>query len=438
METVLTTSQEVQIEKIVYGGEGLARTADGIVLVPGALPGERVRVELEPPRRGVRRARLLEILAPSADRVAPPCPFYAPCGGCHHQQLTYARQLEWKQQILAECFERVGKIKLAVSIETVAAEPWEYRNRVRLRTEKRGEAFQVGYRQSASHELCPVDACAISSPALQAAIRALAQGRLAAAFPEGDAEIELFASDGDRALLATIYSEAPAPGVFGDAWLAALPAFQSVCWSQQRRRTEKRADTSGEPGDTVWGAGAITVRAGEFHYRVSHHSFFQTNRFLLESMIHTALGELRGARALDLFAGVGFFTLPLARRFDHVIAVEPHPAAAQDLQANAGVAATQIYAYAQTAEAFLQAKPSRQPWDLILVDPPRHGLSTPARAALAELRARHLVYVSCDPTTLARDLKALDAAYVIQSIHLIDLFPQTYHLETIVHLAAVK
>jgi 23S rRNA (uracil1939-C5)-methyltransferase len=422
---------EVSIEKMVYGGEGLARTADGVLLVPGLLPGERAWVEAEPPRRGVRRGQLLELIQSSPDRVVPECPYFGRCGGCQHQHISYARQLQLKQEILRECLERIGKLRLEVPITAVASEPWHYRNRISLRVEK-AASFRAGYLQASSHEICPVDACPIASPALQEVIGELSSGTLAPCFPDGVAELELFASDEDHSLWATVCSSQPAPTGFGNAWREALPQFASVCWSQTSPGREA------SPGmDLVVGSGAITYRVGEYRYRVSHHSFFQTNRFLLQPMIDAALANLAGARALDLYAGVGLFTVPLARRFERVVAVEAHPAAAQDLAANGNAAGARVSAYHKTAESFLES--TSHNWDLILVDPPRTGLSKPVREHLIRLRTPRLVYVSCDPTTLARDVAALAASgYRLASIHLLDLFPQTFHLETVAHLSRIE
>ncbi len=423
---------EVSIEKMVYGGEGLARTADGVVLVPGLLPGERAWVEAEPPRRGVRRGQLLELIQPSPDRVAPECPYFGRCGGCQHQHISYARQLQLKQEILRECLERIGRLRVEVPITAISSQPWRYRNRVRLRVEKTAESFQTGYLLASSHELCPVDRCPIASPALQDAIRELSRGTLAKCFPDGAAELELFASDEDRSLWATVYSSQPAPARCGDTWREMLPQFESVCWSQTSPGRE------GAPSlNTVSGSGALKYHVGEYRYRVSHHSFFQTNRLLLEPMIEAALAGLSGARALDLYAGVGLFTVPLAQRFERVVAVESHAAAATDLAVNVDVAGARVRSYHKTAESFLES--ASHNWDLVLADPPRTGLSKPVREHLIRLRTPRLVYVSCDPTTLARDVAALAASgYRLASIHLLDLFPQTFHLETIAHLSRIE
>ena len=369
---------DVSIEKMVYGGEGLARTPEGVVLVPGVISGERAIVLAEPLRRGVRRGRLLELSESSPERVAPDCPYYSRCGGCQYQHISYPRQLELKKQILAECFERIGKFSLEVPIQAIPSEPWHYRNRVRLQAEKQTSDFRVGYLEQGSHTLVPVDSCPIAMPALEAVVQELSQGTLAQLFPEGTFELELFSDESGRALMGTVYSPLAAPATFGEAWRTALPQFETVCWS----RTPSRAGGS-RPTDTVWGSGAITYRVGEFHFRVSHHSFFQANHGLLQPMQEIAIGDRTGRRALDLYAGAGFFTLALARRFERVAAVESHPASAGDLSSNVGVMGTRVQAHRKTAERFL-ASTSRN-WDLVLVDPPRTGLSQPVLEGLRRL-----------------------------------------------------
>ena len=371
---------DVSIEKLVYGGDGLARTSQGVVLVPGVIPGERLSLRLEERKKGVRRGQLLELAERSADRVAADCPYFGRCGGCQHQHITYARQLALKQDILRECFERVGKIRLEVPVSATAAEPWGYRNRARLQIEKQGDAFRIGYHEPQSNTLCAVERCPISSPAINEVLAKLCAGAGAELFPdtgpEGGIEMELFASDNDRTMLATVYSAAAPPLEFGDKLRSALPILESVCWRAR----------SG-PSETVWGSGAVTCRVGEFHFRVSHGVFFQTNRFLHDAMIQAVRQDLEGNRALDLYAGVGLFALPLARRFEKVAGVEADAAAARDLAANVGVVGGRARAFHKTAEKFLTVTSPN--WDLVVVDPPRNGL-TPGvveqRTPIAALR----------------------------------------------------
>ena len=413
---------EVSIEKMVYGGDGLARTPEGVVLVAGVIPGERVSLHLEDRKKGVRRGRLLEVAAPSPDRVAADCPYFGRCGGCQHQHISYARQLALKQEILRECFERIGKIRLEVPISLTASEPWGYRNRARFQVEKQGNEFRIGYFEMLSHRLCPVERCPISSPAINEVLAKLCDGAGAACFPDGAAELELFASDSDRSLLATVYASAPPPSEFGEKLRSMIPTLESVCW---RGRNQRQVNT--------WGSGALTYRVGEFHFRVSHDVFFQVNRSVHEAMLQAVLQDLAGDRALDLYAGVGFFALPLARRFEKVAAVEADSAAARDVAANVGVVGGRARAFHKTAEKFLPV--TSHNWDVVVVDPPRSGLTPVVVEQLQRLRTPRLVYVSCDPTTLARDLARLTpSSYRIRSVQLVDQFPQTFHIESVVHL----
>ena len=177
-------SMDVSIEKLVYGGDGLARTSQGIVLVPGVIPGERVTLRLEDRKKGVRRGQVLELAEQSADRVAADCPYFGRCGGCQHQQIAYTRQLALKEDILRESFERVGKIRLEVPVSVTASEPWGYRNRARFQVEKQGDVFRIGYHEPQSNRLCAVEKCPISSPAINDVLAKLCDGVGAAVFPD--------------------------------------------------------------------------------------------------------------------------------------------------------------------------------------------------------------------------------------------------------------
>ena len=421
---------DASIEKLVYGGDGLTRTPQGVVLVSGVIPGERISLLLAERKKGVRRGQLLDLAERSPDRVLADCPYFGQCGGCQYQHIAYPRQVALKQEIFLECLERVGKIRLDVPITVTASEPWGYRNRARFQVEKQGDSFRIGYHEPRSNNLCAVEKCPISSPAVNEVLSRLCGGVGADVFPDcgpdcgphGEMELELFASDNDRTMLATVYSSAAPPEQFGDKLRNAVPMLESVCWRGRSSRAE-----------TVWGSGAVICRVGEFHFRVSHATFFQTNRYLLDAMIRAVLQDLEGDRALDLYAGVGLFALPLARLFEKVAAVESSDAAAHDLAANVGVVGGRARAFHKTAEKFLAVTSAR--WDLVVVDPPRSGLTAGVVEHLRRILPRRLVYVSCDPTTLARDLALLTPApFRIRSVELVDQFPQTFHIESVVHL----
>jgi 23S rRNA (uracil1939-C5)-methyltransferase len=376
------------IEKLVYGGDGLARLDGRVVFTPYVLPGEIVRAQVSRAKNDLLRGRLLDVEAPAATRVEPQCPYYGRCGGCHYQHAGYDFQVEQKRSILREMLRRVGKIDFEGEIDLVAAEPWKYRNRVQLHIHD----GQVGYFEAASHRLCPIDACPIASPKLNETIATLA--RELRHPPRFSANVELFTRERDVQL--SVQDPVPATA-------------------------RKMLETLGSPNPIEYGG-----------FRVSRNSFFQVNRFLVEPLVSTVTKGLAGDVAVDLYAGVGLFALELARSFGQVTAVESSWSAFHDLEWNAQRAGAGVTPVHQTTEEFLAAL--EQPPDMILADPPRTGLGKPVVSELLRLRSETIVIVSCDPATLARDLREVLHAYSIAHITLVDLFPQTYHIETVVRL----
>ena len=365
---------ELSFEKWVYGGDALGRWEGQVVLAPYLVPGETARVEVEREEKGLLRARPLEILTPAPQRVPPPCPYFGRCGGCHYQHTGYDYQLEQKQAILREMLRRVGKMEPPETIDVIAGEPWGYRNRVHLHVRE----GRIGYLEAGSHTLCAIDACPIASPRINQALRESLEG---GSLPPRVESVELFTDDQD--VLAT--------------------------------------------------SGVSDYQVGAESYRISRYSFFQVNRFLTEALVARVVGEQSGEAALDLYAGVGLFSLPLARRFGSVTAVESGGAAHRDLQFNAQRAGVSVRAERMEAEQFLGSL-DRTP-DFVLADPPRAGLGKGVVRHLLRLRAPRVTIVSCDPATLARDLAPLaGAGYRIERMTLVDLFPQTFHIETVVDL----
>ncbi len=379
----MPTEETLTIEKLVYGGEGLARVEGKVVFIPYVLPGEVVRAEVSRIKNDLWRGRLVEVIEPSPARVAAPCPYFQRCGGCHYQHAGYDQQLEQKRLILREVLRRVGKIEFSGDIGTIAGEPWQYRNRMQLHIAN-GAA---GYFEHGSHQLCAIDRCPIVSPALNEAIAKLSRG-----LPPATATVELFTNE--TQVQVNILDRVPK---------AALAIFESL------------------------GSNAPLEYNG---FRVSRNSFFQVNRFLIEQLVECAIGDLSGESAVDLYAGVGLFAVRLAQRYKRVTAVESSHSALRDLEHNAQQS---VHAVSATSEEFL-ASLTEIP-DLVLADPPRAGLGKEVVRELVRLRAPRVTIVACDPATLARDLQGLlGAGYRMEKVTLVDLFPQTYHLETIVAL----
>jgi len=418
----------VEIGKPIYGGAFLARIEGKAVFVPLALPGEQARVRITQDKRGYSTAEADEIAAASAQRIVPTCPHFGPCGGCHYQHTNYETQLAFKQAILRETLER-GGISVAEEISVLAAEPWHYRNRIRLAFDAAGNP---GYRGLRSHAVVPVSECPIAAPLLLHAAKAAAEIARHLATALRPTEIALFCDANETALLASVFvtnTGKMSSGFddFAHAFREEIPALKGI-----ELVAEGRAN---QPPRTLaqWGAASINYRAANFDFRVDHGAFFQVNRFLVDALVERVIAGHGGQLAWDLFAGVGLFARSLTRDFERVVAVESAPSATLALAANLkDTSGTAVHA---ATLDFLRRGRKGQRADLIVVDPPRTGLGPEVTKLLAEVSAPALVYVSCDPATLARDLRALiDSGYAIQSITLADLFPQTFHLETVVQL----
>lgn len=389
------------IEKLVYGGDGLSRFDGEVVLMPFVLPGETVEAELLAARKQVQRARPVGVAAASAERIDPPCPVFGQCGGCQYQHAGYSAQLRFKREILAETLRRVGKIEFETErIEIESGPPYSYRNRAQFHIEK----GRIGYREMNSHRLVPIEGCPVSAPKLNEVIVTLNRMVRDRRWPGFVSSLEVFTDD------------------------------VQVQWNvlETERNVGKHLfDWLAEevPGSV---GGPLDYFVNEDSFRVSGSSFFQINRFLLPRLAQLAIGDLKGGTAWDLYAGVGLFSLPLARGFERVTAVESGRSAAADLKWNAEGAGLQVEIANENVEEWL-VKAEKAP-DVVLADPPRAGLGKNAVARLLQLGPAHLVLVACDPATLARDLAGLSAAYSIERLTMVDLFPQTFHLETIAHL----
>lgn len=380
----------ITIEKLVYGGDGLARVDGRVVLTPFVLPGEQASVE----QSDALHARLLDVPQPSTERVQPGCPYFGDCGGCHYQHARYEYQLEQKVSILREVMRRVGKFEAPSEIRVISGPEWQYRNRVQLHVAN----GRLGYLKQGSHELVPIEKCPISSPRLNECIVALNEMLRDRRFPQFVREIELFTNETDTQLN-VLRTDRPVARSFFD-------------WAEQRI-----------PG---YVSGPMVYHG----YRVSYKSFFQVNRFLVDQLVEAALGDSEGDRALDLYAGVGLFSWTMAQRFRRVTAIESSNAAVSDLMHNV----PKVEAIRSPVDEYLSSQ-STGP-DFVLADPPRSGLGKHAIRQLIRLKPAIISIVACDPATLSRDVAPLlEAGYSMDKVIMIDLFPQTYHLETIVRLS---
>ena len=438
---------QLQIEKLVYGGDGLARLpADEhgrgkTVLLPFVIPGETVEASLAQGRPGFVRATLQQVSQPSPDRVEPDCPYFGRCGGCQYQHINYPAQLRYKSEILRETLRRTAKLDLQSEIQVHSAEPWHYRNRTRMHVQHTPK-FQLGYHRYGSHQLLAAEQCPISSPLINLAIGAVwalgGEGQL----PQSVHGIQFFANQEDQQMLVELYVRPGGAAQECEPFAAELhqrlPAIGGVVVfagspvEDNSRQFAPLSSVHSESGQAI-GDIFLQYRVGDREFRVSAGSFFQTNRFLIDELVRATIPQQTGRAALDLYAGGGLFSLALAARFDQVLAVEASPHAFADLRHNA---ASNVKPIREATEIFLAERGPKLAPDLVLVDPPRAGLGEKTARALGRMSVPRVTYVSCDPATLARDLRVLlESGFKVAEAHLVDLFPQTAHMETVLHLA---
>ena len=424
------TLVEAPIEKGVYRGRGLARVEGRVVFVPRAHPGDRVRARVSEVHAGWAEAALVEVLEASPDRRASPCPYVPRCGGCAYQDYADAAELRLKEAVLRESLARAGAAwEGAITRHASPVTGWRMRASLHF---ARGEGGpRLGFRQEGTRRVIDIEACLQLSDAMNRSARSLhgaLRDRPEAPRVHG---LELVEAPDGGALVATLEtglarSEAPAL-----AWLrGAAPALSGLA---VRTRTGSHEWLFGSPFVEPVALG-ITLRAHAV-------SFFQANRFLYEELARTVVELVPdgGSRLVDLYAGVGLFALPLAARGEReTVAIEQSPAACEDALFAARRAGLRHVSVRQAdVELGLGALPPRT-GERVVLDPPRTGASRALLEALAARKPDAIVYVSCDPPTLGRDLALLSArGYLPDVVHLFDMFPKTFHMETLVRLLPV-
>ncbi len=414
------------IDKVVHGGRGMGRW-DGLpVFVGGALPGERIEARVTARRKGYVEAAIDRVVTPSSDRLTAPCPAYPACGGCQLQHAAYPAQLEIKRAIVRETLQRLGGLDIDVPPIIPSPTPFGYRLRAQLKLGRTAGSFALGFYAAGSHRVVAAPTCLILHPRLQAALAAL-YDLVARADPRLSdvTDIELQTTAADERCLVVLRLAALHP-----AALRALAhdlrsniALQGVIGYAGTRRQVDGEDWLDEIVDDV-------------RCRVSDRTFLQINAGVNAALIATVTawaGLTGGERVVDLYAGFGNFSLPLARR-SHVTAVESSPSATADARWNARVSGRPVRAVERSVDNWSPEPEDRNP-DVVIMDPPRTGLTPAAATRVVGLNAPRLLYVSCEPATLARDVKRLaQSGYTVHRVAGFDMFPQTAHVETLVEL----
>jgi 23S rRNA (uracil1939-C5)-methyltransferase len=398
----------------VYGGAGLARHHGQVVFVPFSAPGDRLFVHPVGQKKGFARAAIDRIIEPGPARTNPFCRYFGICGGCQWQNLAYGRQLEAKRDILTEILHhRLPQTREICITMKASPEVAAYRSRARIQLRGFGSRAAIGFFGFQSHDVKDIEACPLFRPTLNAA---LAEIRVARAEGKSDLavqELDLACSEEDG------------------LWASAA----------SDRNLEEGFSSLGKPGDDQNQEILLHRKVGEFAYLVSPSVFFQANDFMIGELVSIVLELIPnsdGNSALDLFSGAGLMTLPLARRFRSVMAVENSPRASRLCVKNASAAGLHsIRVACSDAAAWLKALSALSPpaLDLVVLDPPRSGAGAEVMRSIQEWAPETVIYVACDPHTLCRDVALLPSReYRIDVIAGLDLFPQTYHFETILRL----
>jgi 23S rRNA (uracil1939-C5)-methyltransferase len=397
-----STRLEVEIEKLVYGGDGLARREGKVVFVPFTAPGDRLEICVAEQKKSLVRGLPVRVLVPGPERIDPACRHFGSCGGCQWQHLRYAFQVETKRRILEESFHhRFPETRERVISMRASAPPYGYRSRARIQLQGVGAHALAGFFRYRSHVVEDIDFCPLFMPPLNAALEHVR----------------------------TLQREGQLGSEISEMEIACATSGRWTCSAADA------ATSPAQNGDQEH----LTKHAGGFAYNTLASAFFQANEFMLDALIEEVMQQVTGTGSvLDLFSGGGFFSLPLARRFQHVVAVESSPVAHGLCVGNALRAGlNNIRSICADVLTWMKAVGSvaAPGFDLVLLDPPRSGAGVEVMKSLAAWAPETILYVSCDHQTLLRDLAALPARdYRIESVTGLDLFPQTCHFETIVGL----
>ncbi|MBE0596407.1 MAG: class I SAM-dependent RNA methyltransferase [Desulfuromonadales bacterium] len=425
---------ELTIESLAYGGSGVGRHDGKAIFVPFTAPGDRIRCRVEREKKNYADAELVELLAPAAQRRHPPCPVFGRCGGCQWQHLSYPEQTLWKERLLGEALRRqAGVIDPQVLPLVPAPDEWHYRSRVQFKCRLTPKGFVTGFYRRASHYVIDVAHCPISDQRLNQVLRLFRQwlppSSAAAQIPQLDLEV---GADGTVRAVVHYLGTDPEP-------LAAYlrPLAESIGLALFLQTGRKSTLTQ------VTGPSQLVIEVDEPALRLAYGAggFAQVNlaqnRALVAAVVQAA--ALTGTElVLDLFCGMGNFSLPLARRAAAVVGVEEYPPAIVQARQNAaanGVAGAEFHA--TPAEGAASRFGTPHPFDLVVLDPPRTGALAVVKDLL-QVRPQRVLYVSCDPATLARDLRPLlHGGYELVWSRPFDLFPQTYHLESLSFLRLI-
>ena len=406
----MTSTYEITLDKLTYGGKAMGRLQDGrAVFVPFGLPGETVRIQLTQEKQNFARGEILEILKSSPDRIEAKCKHFTQCGGCHYQNLPYEKQLLAKADILRDQLQRIGKIENPIVQPTVASpEQWNYRNHVQFHLTDEGK---IGFINTRGNKTLPIEECHLPEASIDNFWREL---QFESRMNLERVSLRAGADDDLMLILESETEETPELEIEADISIVHIYEDHPI---------------------VIAGGNALTIQILGKDFHVSAPSFFQINTQMAEKIVQHLQAYLPvslSTTLLDLYCGVGLFSKFFADKYAKVIGIESSPSACEDFTLNLDEF-DNVELYEGAAEEILPALVGRidNPTYMI-ADPPRAGLDKHALDAILQINPQVIAYVSCDPSTLARDAaRLIKGGYTLQQVTPFDLFPQTYHIESI-------
>ncbi|MCL7487751.1 MAG: 23S rRNA (uracil(1939)-C(5))-methyltransferase RlmD [Desulfobulbaceae bacterium] len=428
----------IRIEKIIHGGQGLARQDDGfVILVPFVLPGEQVLAREQKKLRGHIEAEPVEILEPSPDRVVPPCPYYMQCGGCDLQHMSPGAQHAAKESIVRESLTRAGIDPGEHVFRPIVPSPgsFGYRHRIRLKIDAGGA---IGFHRAGSNSIVDIENCLVATDLLNRALDELRRSGLAKAAAPAVKEIELLHSPADDRVYCVLHTSGDPAGskkIIADC----IPELETIAAVTIIGRTKAELKVHGRDESVLRQDFAGIVPDRPYSLSWTPGCFSQVNAGQNVRLVELACqmaGEVKGREALDLFCGMGNFSIPLALKGGLVTGIERHQECIERARINAARADLPgIRFIDRDVNKWMRKAVKRSAkYDMVLLDPPRKGMGRDI-IQVAELSPSRIIYISCDPATLARDIALLqNCGYSLASIAPVDMFPQTHHIETVVML----
>jgi 23S rRNA (uracil1939-C5)-methyltransferase len=428
---------ELTIEKLIYGGDGLGRLPEGEVLfVPWSAPGDQLEVSRQvgskPPK-----AIISNVMSPSQDRTQPPCSVFGRCGGCQWQHITPSAQRHWKREIVVESLQRIGKLSNINVLETIGSDEaaWHYRNRAQWEIEPVTQelaasiSHHLGYHAAQSHDVIEFDHCHIIPDALNTLALHLRQTlKQQPKLASGLLRIEAMINQAGEILLQIEGEASPRLQAMAEHLREVFPHIIGITGRNQGQKSEIPQVLIGQPH--------LMETLGGHNFQISAGNFFQTNIRGAEAILQTLDDWLlpETSSLLDVYAGVGVFAIHFHQRVPRIVAVESSAIAMADAKKNCSLNQAESIVL-KTGDARLQLQRMQDTFDAAIIDPPRAGCQQEVLNWLSKHVRKQLLYVSCNPTTLARDLKTLtDQGWKLQAVQPIDMFPQTYHIECVANL----